>query len=182
MRRLITWNLITLDGFFEGRKAWDLDFHVYVWGDELQQLSIEQLQSADLLVFGRVTYEGMAAYWPPAKGDVAELMNGIGKVVFSRTLERADWQNTRLVSGDSAQEIRRLKSESGKDMFIFGSADLAAALTRQGLIDEYRIIISPVVIGRGTPLFKDDGKPLKLNLIQSRIFRNGNVLLYYHPE
>src|SRR5206468_6714943 len=88
MRRLISWNLITLDGFFEGPKSWDLDFHEYVWGEELEQLSLDQAASADLLLFGRVTYEGMAGYWPTAEGEIAEIaefMNNVPKVVFSRT-------------------------------------------------------------------------------------------------
>src|SRR5512135_1989212 len=102
MSRLIMWNLITLDGYFEGAKPWDLEFHTSVWGDELERLSIEQLDAADRLIFGRATYEGMAAYWQPATGAVAERMNAIPKVVCSRTLDRADWRNTSLVKGDAA--------------------------------------------------------------------------------
>jgi dihydrofolate reductase len=89
-RRLIMWNLVTLEGYFEGPKKWDLDWHEYVWGDELEQLSLEQRKSADALLFGRVTYEGMASYWPTATGEVAEFMNRVPKVVFSRTLGSAD--------------------------------------------------------------------------------------------
>ena len=100
--RLIMWNLVTLEGFFEGPKKWDLDWLEYVWGDELEQLSLEQGKTADALLFGRVTYEGMAAYWPSAKGEVADWMNSVPKVVFSRTLAKADWNNTRLVRGNAS--------------------------------------------------------------------------------
>src|SRR5688572_467839 len=99
MGRLIVWNLITVDGCFEGDRPWAIDWHEEVWGEELERLSIEQLESADAILFGRVTYQGMAGHWPSAKGRVAELMNGIPKVVFSNTLDRAEWSNTRLVKG-----------------------------------------------------------------------------------
>src|SRR5712692_2252292 len=119
MRKLIMWNMVTLDGFFEGPKSWEIDWHEYVWGEELEQLSLQQLKSVGLLMFGRVTYQGMAAYWSSATGEIAELMNNIPKIVFSRTLERADWRNTRLVKGSAEEEVARLKQESGKDVFIF---------------------------------------------------------------
>jgi dihydrofolate reductase len=112
MSRLITWNLLTLDGFFEGAKSWDLDFHQSVWGDELERLSIEQLRSADRLLFGRVTYEGMAAYWQTAKGEVADFMNRLPKVVVSRTLERADWANTKLIKDNVVAEIQNSSSRA----------------------------------------------------------------------
>src|SRR5689334_4164922 len=107
-RRLIMWNLVTLDGFFEGAKKWDIDWHNDVWGDELERLSVEQLRGADALLFGRVTYEGMASYWPKATGEVADLMNNMEKVVFSRHLSSPSWKNTRLVNGDAAEEVAKL--------------------------------------------------------------------------
>ncbi len=118
--RLIMWNLVTLEGFFEGPKKWDLDWHEYVWGDELEQLSLEQGETADALLFGRVTYEGMAAYWPSAKGEVADWMNSVPKVVFSRTLAKADWNNTRLVPRNAEEEVAALKKASGKNLYVFG--------------------------------------------------------------
>ena len=155
MSRLIMWNLVTLDGFFEGAKSWDLGWHETVWGEELERLSMEQLRSADRLLFGRVTYEGMAAYWPSAEGEgeVAELMNSIPKVVFSRTLERAEWSNTSLVNGDAVAEVSRLKRTGDKNTFVFGSGDLSATLTRHGLFDEYRLAVAPVILGSGKTLF-----------------------------
>ena len=95
MSRLIMWNLITLDGLFEGAKPWELGWHEYVWDQTLERISIERLERADAPVFGRVTYEGKAAYWPTAQGEVADLMNGLPKVVFSRTLERAELSGER---------------------------------------------------------------------------------------
>lgn len=115
MRKLIMWNIITLDGYFEGDKNWDLSFHEIVWGPELEQISIAQLKAADYLVFGRVTYEGMAAYWKPEKGEIAELMNKIPKLVCSRTLDSVDWNNSTLVKGNTSSEISKLKAQGGGD-------------------------------------------------------------------
>jgi dihydrofolate reductase len=120
------WNLVTLEGFFEGPKKWDLDWHEYVWGDELEQLSLEQGKSADALLFGRLTYEGMASYWSTATGAVADFMNSVPKVVFSRMLTKADWNNTRLVRDDAAGEVAKLKSAPERNLYVFGSADLSA--------------------------------------------------------
>src|SRR3546814_18882445 len=107
MRKLIMWNIVTLDGYFEGDKQWDLPFHEVVWGTELEQLSIKQLNAADYLVFGRVTYEGMAAHWKNETGEIADLMNEIPKLVFSGTLTAADWNNTTLITTDAAAEIAK---------------------------------------------------------------------------
>lgn len=180
MGKLIMWNVITLDGFFEGAKKWDLDFHNTVWGDELEQLSIEQLQQCNALVFGRRTYEGMAAYWKTAPGEeeVAKFMNALPKIVVSRTLENADWNNTRVVKDDIEGEIAALK-QSKKDSYIFGSADLSATLMNLGLIDEYRICIVPIILGGGTPLFKENPEQLKLQLLSTQALKNGGVILRY---
>src|SRR5690606_30439309 len=116
MGRLIMWNLITLDGYFEGEKNWDLDFHEIVWGHELEKLSIEQLEKAEALLFGRVTYEGMAAYWQTAKGVIADQMNSIKKIVCSTTLKTADWNNSTLVKDNIPQQVADIKSKSHKDI------------------------------------------------------------------
>jgi len=176
------WNLVSLDGFFEGAKSWDLGWHESVWGDELERLSIDQLKSADMLLFGRVTYEGMAGYWPSAKGEVADRMNNIRKVVFSRTLEKASWNNTKLVKGNAAEEVAKLKEQSGKDLFIFGSANLSSTLMRHHLIDEYRLCLAPIVLGAGTPLFKASPETMKLKLIEARPLKSGGVILRYDFE
>lgn len=184
MSNIILFNLITLDGFFEGPNR-DINWHNV--DDEFNEFAIEQMNTADGLIFGRVTYQLMESYWPTpaATADdpiVANKMNAIPKIVFSRTLKKAEWNNTRLVNGEAAEEIQRLKQQPRGDWFIFGSADLASSLTSLGLIDEYRVIVNPIVLGSGSPLFKGQKEPLNLKLTQSRIFRNGNVLLYYRPE
>ena len=182
MRRLIMWNLVSLDGFFEGAKSWDLGWHESVWGDELERLSIDQLKSADMLLFGRVTYEGMAGYWSSAKGEIVDRMNNIRKVVFSRTLEKASWNNTKLVKGNTAEEVAKLKEQNGKDLFIFGSANLSSTLMRHHLIDEYRLCLAPIVLGAGTPLFKASPETMKLKLIEARPLKSGGVILRYDFE
>ena len=181
MRKLIMWNLMTLDGFFDGAKPWDLGWHGTVWGPELDQLSIEQLKEVGILLFGRVTYEGMAGYWTQAKGEIANLMNSVPKVVFSRTLTAAGWNNTRLVKGDPAEEVARLKQEAGKDLYLFGSANLASTLTKAGLFDEYRILLAPILLGRGVPLFKPGEHPVNLKVIEVKPFKSGGILLRYGP-
>lgn len=181
MRNLVMWNLMSLDGCFEGAAPWALDWHTYVWGDELERLSIDQLRSSDLLLFGRATYEGMAAHWTSAKGEVADLMNGIRKRVYSRTLTRADWRNTSLVARDAAEDVARLKQQPGGTILIFGSARLGAGLTRHRLIDEYRLVLVPVVLGRGTPLFPPDGTESRMELLQATPLESGGVVLRYRP-
>jgi dihydrofolate reductase len=176
MSKLIMWNLVTLDGFFEGGKSWDLGFHQSVWGDELERLSIEQLESADGLLFGRVTYEGMAAYWQTAKGEVAGFMNSLSKAVVSRTLDRSDWHNTKLIKDNVAAEIQKLKQQGEKNIF-----NLSATLTQHNLFDEYRIAIVPVILGRGAPLFPANSNRLSLKLLDSRTLSNGCVILRYEP-
>jgi dihydrofolate reductase len=180
MRKLIMWNLMTLDGYFEGANH-DIDWHEDVWGDELEQLAIEQCRAAGALLFGRVTYELMANYWPSAKGEIADLMNDLPKIVASRTMEKADWHNTQLLRENVPEEISRMKAESGKDIFIFGSADLSADLIPHGLIDELRVCLVPTVLGGGTPLFKASPKRLKLRLIDARPLQTGAVILRYQP-
>lgn len=182
MRKLIVWNLVTLDGFFEGAKSWDIDWHDSVWGEELEQYSMEQSKSTDMLLFGRVTYEGMAAYWPSAKDKIAGFMNSVPKVVFSRTLKKAEWNNTRLVKESAEKEVAKLKQQPGKNMFIFGSAKLTASLSQHGLIDEYDICLAPVVLGSGTPLFKANPDRKKLKLLEARPLKSGGVILRYQPE
>lgn len=182
MRRLIMWNMVTLDGFFEGPKSWEIDWHEYAWGEELEQLSIDQLKSADMLLFGRVTYQGMASHWPSATGEVADLMNSIPKVVFSRTLTQAEWSNSQLVRSNAQDEIAKLKGQPGKDLFIFGSAGLSSTLMGKALIDEYRLGLTPVILGGGNPLFKPGRESLRLRLLEARQLKSGCVILRYEPQ
>ena len=176
-------NLVTLDGYFEGLNR-EIDWHNV--DDEFNEFAIEQLNSTDLLLFGRITYELMASYWPTEtaiKNDpiVAGKMNSLPKIVFSKTLSSVEWNNTRLVKENVAEEVLKRKQQPGNDMFIFGSADLSITFIKHGLIDEYRIIVNPVVLGSGIPLFKGIDRKLNLKLIKTRAFKSGNVLLYYKP-
>ena len=182
MRKLIMWNLITLDGYFEGTKNWDLPWHEQLWGEELQRFSLEQLESADMLVFGRVTYEGMATYWTIAQGAIADYMNRLPKLVCSRTLLSATWNNTTLVKVNVAEEIARLKQQGSGNMFVFGSADLSKTLINEGLFDEYRIGVAPVIHGRGRLLFSAGHNPQRLQLLEARSLSTGGVILRYLAE
>lgn len=187
MRKLIMWNVITLDGYFEGNQNWDLSFHNIVWGKELEELSIEQLKSADYLVFGRVTYEGMAAYWTKAEGEAAEqevakLMNSIPKIVFSRTLKSAAWNNTTIISENASAEIQKLKEQGGKDIYVFGSANLSETFIDDNLFDEYRIGIAPVILGSGRPLFRHGISSKNLSLVSTQQLLTGGVVLKYSKK
>ncbi len=177
MRRLIVSNLMSLDGFFEGPNH-SLDW--FLFDQDLFQYSVEMLHSVDTILFGRTTFQHMAAYWPFApKDEIADNMNGLPKLVFSRTLGKAEWNNSRLVKGDAAEEVSRLKQQPGKDMVILGSAKLASSLLPTGLIDEYRVILTPVLIGAGTPMFQGIQQRLRFGLKQTRLFDSGVIVLYY---
>jgi dihydrofolate reductase len=181
MKKVILFNMLTLDGFYEGPDG-DIDWHNV--DNEFNQFAIDQTGTAGGLLFGRRTYEMMAGYWPTPQGvqddpEVAALMNSLPKVVFSRTLQQAGWNNTRIARGDLRDEIEKLKSEPGNDLFLFGSGELARSLINQDLIDEYRLMVNPVLLGRGTPLFSGLGHRRDLKLLSARPFRSGNVLLSY---
>ena len=179
MRRLVMWNLQTLDGYFEGKAPWDLEFHEAAWGGELEQFSLEQAEEVGTLLFGRATYEGMARHWTTATGPIADFMNDVPKVVFSRTLDAATWRNARLVRREAADEVAELKQGEGKDLFVFGSARLCDSLMRRGLFDELRICVAPVVLGTGVPLFKPGSPRQNLGLLQARALATGGVILRY---
>jgi dihydrofolate reductase len=183
MRNIILFNLVTLDGFFAGPNG-EIDWHRV--DDEFNTFAIEQMNTADGLIFGRVTYQMMESYWPTPtamKDDpiVADKMNSIPKIVVSRTLQTAEWNNTRLVKENITEEFVKLKQQPGRDLFIFGSAGLAATLIQHDLIDEYRLIVNPVVLGSGIPLFQSIREPFHLKHVKTKTFLNGNVLLIYQP-
>lgn len=183
MRKLIMWNLITLDGYFEGTRAWDLDFHGLVWGKELEDISIEQLESVEILIFGEKTYQGMADYWSKAKGEegVAEYMNKLPKVVCSTTRITADWNNTTIVK-DAVTEIPKLKRGGNGNMFIFGSGNLSESLMKANLFDEYRLCIVPVFLGKGRRLFNEGLPYQKLKSLEARPLQTGGVIVRYIPD
>jgi dihydrofolate reductase len=183
MRKLFAFNLISLDGFFEGPNR-ELDWHNV--DGEFNEFAIEQTSAVDALLFGRVTYQMMASFWPTpgaiaADPVVAGLMNRLPKLVFSTTLASVEWNNTRLVKDRVAEEILNLKQQPGKDLALFGSANLLSTLMQLDLVDEHRLLVNPVVLGNGNPLFKRAKDRLNLKLTRSRTFCNGNVLLCYQP-
>lgn len=180
MRQLIAWDLMTLDGYFEGPSPWSLDFHGLVWGEELEAFSLEQLDEVGTLLFGRRTFEGMAAHWPNETGAIANRMNAVEKVAATRKGTSAKWANARIFQGEIADEIAALKAEGDKkDIFVFGSADLTATLLDMNAVDEIRLCLVPTVLGDGNPLFKAGGARKDFKLIESRPFKSGGVLLRY---
>lgn len=184
MRKLSVFNHVTLDGYFTGPNgdfSWaHRDRNDQEWNDFVKG----NVSGGGTLLFGRITYEMMVSYWPtPAalqnNPAVAKRMNEGSKVVFSRTLDQVSWSNTKLVKGDLVDEVRKLKGEPGDGMVILGSGTLVAQLAQAGLIDEYQIVINPVVLGRGRTMFEGvEGRP-ELRLTRSRVFGNGNVVLCY---
>jgi dihydrofolate reductase len=185
MGKLLAFSQVTLDGYFSGPNG---DFswaHKAPDDAEWNEFVSSNASGGGVLVFGRVTYQLMASYWPTpmaAANDpvVAERMNALPKLVFSKTLNDVSWSNTTLVKGDVAGEIRKRK-QSGPDMAILGSGTIVSQLAQEGLIDEYQIVVNPVVLGKGRTLFEGGAKQLTLKLTSSRAFGNGNVLLCYEP-
>jgi dihydrofolate reductase len=186
MRKLLAFNQATLDGYFAGVNG-DISWaHKDAKDSEWNAFVAENASAGGILLFGRITYELMAGYWPTPdakKNDpiVAERMNNLPKIVFSRTLDKVSWSNTKLVKGGMTSEIRRMKKEPGKDMAILGSGSIVSQLAQEGLIDAYQIVVNPIVLGTGRTLFDGINEKLTLKLTQTRTFRNGNVLLCYEP-
>jgi dihydrofolate reductase len=180
-QRKLFWQMsVTLDGFMEGTHRELTDTAEFADKD-FDRYASEMLKSIDTILLGRRTYELFAAYWPFATGQDAERLNELPKVVFSKTLSQAQWNNSRLVKNNVAEEVTRLKQQAGKDIALFGSADLASSFMRLGLIDEYRILVTPVVLGAGTPMFKDIKERLALKLMKATTWGSGIVALYYQP-
>ncbi|WP_446215460.1 dihydrofolate reductase family protein [Micromonospora sp. IBHARD004] len=183
MRRIIVWMSISLDGFIEGPDR-ELDWHRV--DEELHRHFNDELRTKGAFLDGRRTYELMAGFWPTADQDpaasaptreFAAIWRDMPKIVYSRTLARADW-NATVVREVVPEEVMALKAQPGGDLVV-GGADLASAFRRHGLVDEYRIYLHPVAIGRGKPLFPPSDTPVDLRLVESRPFGNGVVLLRY---
>lgn len=185
MRKLFSFLVASLDGFYAGPND---EFDWPNVDEEFNEFSIRQLNDIDTLLFGRVTYEGMATFWPSdfalqTNPVIAERMNSVDKVVFSDKLEKADWANSRLVKNDDLEgEISKLKDLPGKDLAIFGSPTMTASLTEKRLVDELRVMVHPVALGDGKSLFGAINNRLRFRLLQSTTFGSGNVLLNYRPE
>ena len=185
MAKLSAFNNISLDGYFSGKNgefAWakshmDPEFNAFV---------ASNAQTGGTLVFGRITYELMASYWPTPlalQSDpvVAERMNNLPKIVFSRTLSAVAWNNTKLVKADPAAEIRKLKATSAGDLVILGSGSIVSQLAQAGLIDEFQVVVNPVILGEGRTMFDGLKHSLGLKMTRNRIFPSGNAFLCYEP-
>jgi len=186
MRKLVVFNHVSLDGYFvdaNGDMSWaKADHNDPEWG----AFVAENASGEGTLLFGRVTYELMTRYWPTPmanKNDpaLAERMNKLPKVVFSRTLDKPSWNNTKLVKGDLVSEIRKMKQEPGEGMVILGSGSVVSQLATHRLIDEYQMVMNPVVLGKGRTMFDGVKEKLNLKLAKTRTFRNGNAYLCYQP-
>lgn len=185
MRRVVMFNLMSLDGFFAGPNG-EIDWHNV--DEEFNEAAIEMIEQFDTILFGSVTYELFEGFWPKAALDpatsredrrIAGKINEMTKVVFSKTLRKVTWNNSRLIHDNIEGEVRKLKQEKGRDMVIYGSGTIVQQLAHAGLIDEYQFMVNPVVLGMGKALFKDK---IGLKLLRTRPFRGGNVLLVYEPK
>jgi dihydrofolate reductase len=186
MRKLIATEYLTLDGVMEApgsetslgeRGGWSFLFS----SQEHRQFKWEELLASDALLLGRVTYEIFAAAWPNATGEFADRMNSLPKHVVSTTLQRAEWNNSHLIKQHVVEEVVRLKQQPGQDILLSGSADLFHTLRQHRLIDEYRFLVYPIILGTGKGLFKE-GDRVVLDLIKSQTFSSGVVALTYHPQ
>jgi dihydrofolate reductase len=180
MRPVVLQMGVTLDGYVAGPGGggdWGLpDEH-----PDVRAWKVASLSRTGTHIMGRVTYEQMATHWPNATGDYAAFMNDLPKVVFSKTLPAAEWAGSRIARGDLTEEIAALKSEPGGEIMAHGGAAFVQALSRHGLIDEYRLVILPVALGNGLPLFKDLPKPLRLDLAEASTFPDGTAIHVYQP-
>ena len=191
MRKIFLHIIVSLDGFIEGPNK-ELDWHFV--DDEFEEYINGVLASIDAMIFGRKAFELLAQYWPtaaenplaaadpanPARHiEAARMMNEKQKIVFSKTLKMTDWNNSRIVSSDLAAEISRLKNEPGRDIAVFAGAGIAASLMRLGLIDEYRLLVNPILLGAGTPLFQKGYDRSILDLLETKTFKSGAMLLSY---
>lgn len=186
MRKVVLFMHTSLDGLVQGRKKGDFGWISY--DQDLVDYADEVVDSARATVYGRVTYEGMKGYWPTvldnprsSEHDVkhAAWLEQITKVVVSHTMESTDWNNTILIRENVVEEINKLKQLPGKDLVIFGSPTLSHFFMKHDLIDEYRLTVSPVVLGEGVPLFKDSKVRSKLKLLDTRAYPSGAVILHY---
>ena len=184
MSRVLFFMVVSANGYYE-RGPWQIDWHNV--DAEFNDFAMAQLDSVDVLVFGRKTYEGMARWWPTPEAisrdpEVAGRMNALTKVVVSTTLERADWMNTRIVREDLGTAVEKLKRESSKGVLVMGSSDLAISLAKLGLVDEYRLMVNPVFLRGGKPVLAGLSDDVHVKLGDVRRFRSGNVLLTYEPD
>lgn len=176
MRKLVVTEFLSLDGVMEN-PAWTFPF----WNDEIAAFKGEESNASDALLLGRVTYEGFAAAWPNSKDEGADYFNNVRKYVVSTTLDRADWNNSTVIRGDVVEEIRKLKQQDGKDITVHGSGNLVQTLMQHDLVNCYRLLVYPVVLGKGQRLFAE-GSAAALRLVSARPVSRGVLALVYEPE
>jgi len=188
MRKIITTTWVTLDGFIAGPNE-EMDWVIV--DEEMGTYEDDLVSAADTLLLGRVTYQSFAGSWPhvpdnpnASEGEkaYARKLNAMRKIVFSKTLPTVEWNNSSLVKEVLPEDITKLKQEPGRDMLIYGSASIVRTLTNHGLIDEYQLLVHPVVLGSGKPLFQDIRDRRKLQLVKTKTFSSGVVGLYYQPD
>ncbi|HEX6730955.1 MAG TPA: dihydrofolate reductase family protein [Pyrinomonadaceae bacterium] len=184
MRRLIVFNSVSLDGYFTDANN-DMSW-AHKNDPEWNEFAAENAGGGGTLLLGRVTYDLMKSFWPTEEAkkmmpEVAEGMNNLEKVVFSRTLDNADWKNTRLVKGGLVEEVQKMKKDSGDDIVILGSGSIVSQLSEHRLIDEYQFVMCPIVLGKGRTMFEGMTEKMNLRRTNARTFENGNVVLSYEP-
>ncbi|HKC19163.1 MAG TPA: dihydrofolate reductase family protein [Candidatus Dormibacteraeota bacterium] len=179
MRKLVLMMSVSVDGFVAGPHQHPGEFPE---PDQLKRWKLDRIRKAGTHIMGRTTYEEMAAYWPTSTDEYAAPMNEIPKVVFSNTLDKAAWAKSSIARGDLPDEIAALRRQPGGDIIAWGGATFAQSLSRAGLIDEYVLVINPVVFGNGLPMFRDLSEALQLELLEARAFDSGVVLHVYKPK
>ena len=178
MRKIVVTEFLSLDGVME-TPAWTFPY----WNDEIATFKTEEKNSSDALLLGRVTYQEFAASWPkikPEKDPFAPYMNSVRKYVVSTTLDKAGWNNSVLIKGNLVEEVNKLKQQDGQDIAVHGSARLVQTLMQHDLVDNIRLLVYPVVVGKGQRLFKE-GVTATLKLVESQSFSSGVVALVYEP-
>jgi dihydrofolate reductase len=175
MRKLVVTEFLSLDGVMEA-PMWTFKY----WNDEIAQFKGEETNASDALLLGRVTYEGFAAAWPDSKDEGAPYFNSVRKYVVSTTLDKAEWNNSVLIKDNIVEEIDRLKQQEGKDITVHGSGKLVQTLIQHNLVDCFRLLVYPVVLGKGQRLF-EEGTTATFNLVETRSFSGGVVALIYEP-
>lgn len=176
MRKVVVTEFLSLDGVMEAPE-WTAPY----WNDEIAKFKGEEQDTSDVLLLGRVTYQGFAAAWPESKDEGADYMNNVSKYVVSTTLDGLEWKNSTLIKDNIVEEITQLKQHDGQDILVYGSAMLVHTLMQHNLVDRYRLLVYPVVVGKGKRLFKD-GTTVALKLLESRFISSGVLALVYEPE